>query len=361
VDWLGQDLIVATDDLLTERLLRVIDEGRRTATYKLALLLALIDVVALAPGEQVLPTRDLAALVLEGYYPQTRAYVENDGTERELRQIAIKGSPPLRVALQLRLSGNAAGYRTIGETRRRLPDEYRSAVNTVEDTFVRYPIPLLQVVGNRVLPFLYEVDWPEGTSVASLRKEGRDRIRLLDGVGDRLIVLGPLLRPLIELHWTQDVARWTGVATEDERLRAHLFGSERVAFPRLLRDGLADLQAGRCFYCGDQLTKKCQVDHFLAWSRWPNDAVENLVLADHCNGAKSDHLVAPEHLDRWVAFLKGHSDDLADLAVQGHWSSDRDRSAALVRSAYRCLAPGVPLWLHGKEFLVAAGPVDVCI
>ena len=33
---------MATDDLLIERLLRVIDEGRRTATYKLALLLGII-------------------------------------------------------------------------------------------------------------------------------------------------------------------------------------------------------------------------------------------------------------------------------------------------------------------------------
>jgi len=289
---------VASNDLLTERLLRVIDEGRRTATYKLALLLALIDAVALAPGEPVLLTRDVASRVLEAYYPQTRSYIANDGTERELRQITTKGSPPLRAALQLRLSGAAEGCRTIGETQRRLPDEYSSALNIIEDTFVRYPIPLLQVVGCRVLPSLYEVDWPEGTSAASLRREGRDRIRLLDGVSDRLVVLGPLLRPLIELHWTRDVARWTGVATEDERLRAHLFGSERVLFPRVLRDGLAELQEGRCFYCGALLTQKCQVDHFLAWSRWPNDAVENLVLADQCNAAKSDHLVAPEHLQR---------------------------------------------------------------
>ena len=38
---------MADDDLLIERLLRVIDEGRRTATYKLALLMALIDSAAL--------------------------------------------------------------------------------------------------------------------------------------------------------------------------------------------------------------------------------------------------------------------------------------------------------------------------
>jgi hypothetical protein len=106
---IGDDVEVATDDLLTERLLRVIDEGRRTATYKLALLLALIDGVAAMPGATELPTRRIAANVLAVYYPQTRTYVANDGISRELRQITMKGSPPLRSALRLRLAGDATG------------------------------------------------------------------------------------------------------------------------------------------------------------------------------------------------------------------------------------------------------------
>jgi len=159
----------------------------------------------------------------------------------------MKGSPPLRAVLRLCLHGDAAGCGNAVEVRRDLPEEYRRALDVVEDTFVRYPIQLLQLVGTRVLPFLYEVDWPEGTSVTTLRREGRDRVRFLDGVGDRLVVLGPLLRPLIELHSARDVARWTGVSTEDDRLRAHLFGTDRIPFPVALRDGLAELQEGGCF------------------------------------------------------------------------------------------------------------------
>ncbi|HEX8769388.1 MAG TPA: hypothetical protein VF711_01325 [Acidimicrobiales bacterium] len=347
------------DDLLTERLLRVIDEGRRTATYKLALLLALIDAAALAPGQSEVSTRTLAALVLEIYYPQVRPYVANDGIERELRQITMKRSPPLRAALRLRLHGDAAGCRNIAEAKIRLPDEYARALDAFEDTFVRYPIPLLQVVGNRVLPFLYEVDWPEGTSVSVLRQERRDRVRFLDGVSDRLVVLGPLLRPLLELHWTRDVARWTGVATEDDRLRAHLFGADRVAFPPAVREGLAELQDGSCFYCGTRLSHASQVDHFLAWSRWPNDAVENLVLADRCNGDKSDHLAALEHVDRWVVRLGERSSDLASVASAGRWTSDPARSEALVRSTYRHLVVGIPLWVRGRQFVEALGPVEI--
>ena len=80
---------VADDDLLIERLLRVIDEGRRTATYKLALLIALIDAAAISNGVSEIPTRVVAEQVLALYYPQTRVYVSNVGIERVLRQITM--------------------------------------------------------------------------------------------------------------------------------------------------------------------------------------------------------------------------------------------------------------------------------
>lgn len=350
---------MADDDLLTERLLRVVDEGRRTATYKLALLLGLIDGAALAPGESELPTRAIAERVVEIYYPQTRLYVANDGIGRELRQISMKASAPLQAMHRLRIHGDAAGCRNIGEVRARLASEYALALDRVEETFVRYPIPLLQVVGNRLRPFLYEVDWPEGTSLSLLRRERRDRVRFLAGVADRLIVLGPLLRPLIELHWTRDVARWTGVQTEEDRLRAHLFGADRVTFPSLVREGLMILQNGRCFYCDREVSRTSQVDHFVAWSRWPNDSIENLVLADRCNGDKSDHLAVTDHVQRWLQRNHEHADDLLDVAAAARWPSDPRRTVALARSTYLHIAAGTPLWVLGKDFVEAHGPVQI--
>jgi hypothetical protein len=97
-----------------------------------------------------------------------------------------------------------AGCRSVEMARTAVADVYLQVLSEVEATFVRYPIPLLQVVGTKVIPFLYEVDWPEGTSITRLRVESRDRLRLLPGVADRLIVLGPMFRPLIERHWVRD-------------------------------------------------------------------------------------------------------------------------------------------------------------
>jgi hypothetical protein len=344
-------------DLVVERLLQVIDEGRRTATYKLALLAGLIDAVAMAPGETAIPTRMIAERVLALYYPQTRPFVAHDGIARDLRQISMKSSPVLSAVLRLRVAGDAARCRTLDAVRARLSDVYDEVLDEVEATFVRYPIPLLQVVGTQVVPFLYEVDWPEGTTVRRLRAEGRDRVRLMLGVADRLVVLGPLLRPLIELHWARDVARWSGVALEDTALQAHLFGVERTAFPSDLVAGLNEIQHGRCFYCDEPVVGPGHVDHFLAWSRWPNNAVENLVLADRCNLAKSDHLVTDTHLDRWLTHLDDHAASLADLAHVSRWTTDRQRSVALVRSTDAHLSAGTPLWRHGANFDLAAGPI----
>jgi hypothetical protein len=348
--------MAAVDDLLTERLLRVIDEGRRTATYKLGLLMALIDAAALAPGEAEIPTRVIAQQVLALYYPQTRLYVAAGGIERELRQISMKSSPVLQSALRLRLRGESEGCRTLPEVARKLPQAYAEAVGAVEDTFVRYPIPLLQIVGSQLRPFLYEAEWGEGTTAASLRARHLNRIRLLPGVADRLVVLGPLLRPLIELTWTRDVARWSGVSIEEESLRSHLFGAQRASFPRPFVGALRELQADSCFYCGDRLKSRVEVDHFIAWSRWANDSIENLVVSDACNGAKSDHVAAKEHLQRWLERDSLRA-DLADVAALHRWDSNPERSDALVRTTYGYLATGTPLWVHGKQFVEAPGPL----
>jgi len=320
------------------------------------LLTGIINTVALRPGVTELPTRAIAEHVLELYYPQTRPYVDRNGIAHRTRQITLKSSPVIRAVETLRSFAESIGARDLQQVARRHPTQLARTVEVIEDTFVRYPIPLLQRVGAGVVPFLFAVDWPEGTSIRSLRSRGLDRIRLLEGVADQLAVLGPMLRPLIELHWRRDVARWSAISTEDEDLQSHLFGRDRSTFPAILVAGLRELQEGQCFYCRQPLEVRGEVDHFLPWSRWPNDAIENLVLADRCNGAKSNHLAALRHVDRWRRRLHRDRTRLAQLAERAMWATASDRSEALTHTTYGHLAPGTPLWIRGREFELTSGP-----
>jgi hypothetical protein len=77
-----------------ERLLEVIDSGRRTATYKLALLIALLDLCARHSGSRgrALYTRHIAEQVAVLYRPQVVPYlVPGSGSAVELRQISSAG------------------------------------------------------------------------------------------------------------------------------------------------------------------------------------------------------------------------------------------------------------------------------
>jgi 5-methylcytosine-specific restriction endonuclease McrA len=115
------------------------------------------------------------------------------------------------------------------------------------------------------------------------------------------------VRPLVETHWVRMVASLNGITPEEDHLRRHLFGAERSSFPLALRRGLGMLQSGACFYCGGPLVlERSAIDHFIPWTRWPNDAVENLVLAHSpCNGHKSSRVPpAPSRFATgWTGFV----------------------------------------------------------
>lgn len=342
------------DGMLAERLLQVIDEGRRTATYKLALVLALMDACAegtddrgMAPA--VLHTRTVAEHVLRLYLPQARRYFFGGG-DLELRQITMKQSTVMAAILRLQILQQQHRLHNAHEVARALPDEYKRCLDEVEATFARYPLRLLQVVGKENRPFLYDVDWGESVTLKALHREGGGLIRFRPDAGDQLLRLAPLVRPLVELHWARMVASINRILTEEERLRGHLFGTKRVSFPKALRGGLLELQHHACFYCGSRITVGSQVDHFTPWSRWPNDAIENLVLADRCNNYKSDYLAALPHVDHWATRLTLHGHDIASIAASCDWESEPVRSLSYTRSSYAHLPLGTPLWLSGDQF-----------
>ncbi len=221
----------------------------------------------------------------------------------------------------------------------------------VEYTFARYPILLLQVVGRQDAPFIYDVDWDGRITPSQLARQAGTLI-FRAGAGDELVRLTPLLRPLIELHWTRMVASINRLDLEQSRYHDHLFGAERTPIPRWLRHALADLQERRCFYCRELLTGPQEVDHFIPWAASPNDAVENLVLADRrCNTSKRHHLGAAPHLRRWLDRQHAHQATLANAAHHAGWESAPERTTAITRSCYAHVPMHTPLWLNIDTFV----------
>jgi 5-methylcytosine-specific restriction endonuclease McrA len=346
-----------------ERLLEVIDSGRRTATYKLALLIAFLDLCARhgdvgGRAPEVLYTRDIAEQVAGLYWPQVIPYlVPGSARALELRQITLPRAAIIAAVSAFRRAADAAGATSWHLARYRLPGPYQAMLDQVEITVAEQPLPRLQAVGSTdtVFPFLYELSWGprESFSLTRLRRHGPrgPAIRLLPGAGDELLRLGPLVRPLVELHWTRMVAEINKVATAELDLHRHLFGSDRVLPPRALRDGIAALQDGRCFYCRGTLGAAPQADHFIPRIRCGIDAIENLVLADQrCNNDKRDLLPGPPYVAAWAHRNQRHDTALTSLATASRWDTDPAAVVAVARSIYSHLPQGgTPVWLGFKD------------
>lgn len=119
-------------------------------------------------------------------------------------------------------------------------------------------------------------------------------------------------------------------------------------------DGLRELQDDHCFYCAERLLaregRRPDVDHFVPWSRYPNDAIQNLVVAhQRCNLHKSDFLAAVDHVAHWTLRLDRSGDDLARIAAGVGWETDRDRTRGVARGVYSRLPEDMPLWVLQRE------------
>jgi hypothetical protein len=348
---------------LAEKVLALLGEGRYTATYKYAVLLALMDLClektrADGAAPEMVTTRELAERVVAIYWPHCVPYATEPGGV--LRQ-SLGGRQTQAEIVRL-----ITAFRDTGARMPRRHDAiattdagFRTLVDDVEWKLIEMPLPRLQTFGGREDPFLYRITWDRDVRLRHVRtyQRGRggafdNRLLLVAGVGDALVTLNGMLRPLIHREWAALVARMNGM--EEARLELFLFGRARISLEPV-REGLHDIQRGRCFYCGELLGQGARaphVDHFIPWSRYPNDAIENLVVAhDRCNAGKKDFLAASDHVARWRNRMSG--DDAAallQLADHVRWDAAPDRSVAVARGIYFRLPGDMPLWLRQAEF-----------
>lgn len=355
---------------LAERILAMLDEGARTATYKLAVLAGLMDLCLenTTPdggAPDTVTTRQLAEKVVELYWPQTRLHSDSE------RAVVLRQSTSGQAEIVSRISkfrASLPAVRSCSLTRARVldPSGFARMVEFVEYKLIEMPIPKLQRIGAVREDFLFTIGWhdepaPKRAAVAAYQRgepsDFDNRIRFRVGVGDALVRLYGLLRPILQRKWTQMVAAVNRL--EEARLEDFLFGEERASLDPV-RDELRDLHDGRCFYCAGKIVTAPAIDHFVPWARHAENAVENLVPAhERCNGQKRDFLAAREHVQQWRDRMRERGSDLHAIAERARFEHAPARVLNVARGIYLRLPSNAVLWLRGGEFeTVGVDPLD---
>lgn len=349
-----------------EKIVELLDAGRYTSTYKYAVLLALIDLCLegtqrSGAAPDVVTTRQLAERVVELYWPHTLPFAVR-ATSVVPRQNTTGQAEILTLIRRFREGHAPDPSATHWQSRLAAPDAYERLIRDVEWKLIEMPLPRLQNMGGRQqASFIYVINWNERVAENRVRRYQRGElgafgngVLLLPGVGDYLVQLSGLLRPLIQRRWTAFIAQVNRL--EESQLETFLFGAVRVPTVRI-RAGLWEIQGKRCFYCDGRLTEPtvAHVDHFVPWSRYPDDGLDNFVVADrHCNGWKSNSLAAVAHLARWTRRFSSSSSEqaqLRDLAAASKWLCRPQASLGVAAAIYSRLPSDARLWLRGREFV----------
>jgi len=347
------------DSAFVEKLMTLLDQGQFTATYKFAVLLGLVDLCMEHATEQgaapsSVTTAQLAEKVLALYWPQATAY---RATATVLRQSAGKQQDAKILSLirEFRSQHAPDASTTLARARAAAPGAFAALTRKVEWTLIDMPLPRAQMLSRRGDEdrFLYEISWTVREPVTEGefgRGDFDNVIRFRAGAAEQLVALASVVRPVVQRRWAAKVAQLNTSIVEDAQLEEFLFGATRVSLAPV-RAPLIELHDARCFYCGGKLGRDVDVDHFIAWARHPENAVQNLVPAHPaCNESKSDHLAAAEHVTRWAERLRVRGSDLDDIARRATWEHDAGRALAVARVIYLRLRPDVRLWQARDAF-----------
>jgi 5-methylcytosine-specific restriction endonuclease McrA len=346
-----------------ERLLNLLDQGKFTATYKYAVLLALLDLCLENPrpdgsAPDCLTARQLAEKVVEIYWPQTMPFTAKAGVS-VLAQNRGGQAEIVSAIAKFRSRHAPDPSAPLAQARARAKARFERLVSYVEWKLIEMPLPRLQTVGETDDPFLYRIGWSRSVRRLDVEDEAFDgRIYLLGGSGECLVQFAGLLRPLIQREWARMVATLNRNLIDDSRLEEFLFGCQRIPTDAV-RQPLRELQNNRCFYCEKAIREAAEVDHFIPWARHPDNGIENLVITDwRCNHDKRDFLPAGDYVRRWkIERFERNTSALAQIAERASWDQHPERTISVARTIYLRLPNNAKLWLQGRDFVNAESRV----
>ena len=315
---------------------RIFSEGEFTATYKFALLITISDLaveLGKDTGESLsLDMKQIAEGFVTLYWPMRRPYQSGlPGSQSDILS-QNKGAQASVVNQIMRFNVGASQTLSRAKQTQIWPEVLSRVASIVRDQPARY----LQNIGGSADPFLFEIP------------EARKPLVLKPGVMFCLRRYYGLIHELAKAGWLSHVktnklnAMVIGVKDD---LESFMFGTSRQSLATVASI-LRPLQRDRCFYCGSQLRQdSSEVDHFIAWARYPRDTAHNFVLAHRtCNNAKRDMLAAQRHVEHWLERNASMEGDYAEAMQQSGYLTDLNTSISVARWAYQ---QGIEYGAHG--------------
>ncbi len=339
------------------------ERASMTGTNKLGLLLALLD---LAPeridDNRPIARDELAERYLGIHWEHARPYGE----------IELRHSSPNKVRNDMSVANDTVVMQQIHLLRRQLQEQGRGnlrdqnldvvqsrvggtdwwdqswdrAIVNTKRSLWKNPIDKLQNIPGQPKPFLYE----------SLGQE----VKFIPGVAKALTKFAGVLRPLVEFRFAEVVAKVNkdklGHLAEYQ-IHEHLFGSGRSMPSRSMRDDLVEVQDNRCVYSDVPLDAgRRSLDHVMPWSLTKLSQIENFVMTTtSANSSKSDSLLGPELLDRWLEHLNSRSSQMSQIAEKYSWPSDLARVCRTSYNIYKALDPTSGVWQGEGEGILPIG------
>ncbi len=318
----------------------ILDGGQFVASYKFALLIALADIsVECAPaadGSLRITLDQLSERFIEVYWRQAAPFRgkeplwQNTGTQAAM------------ISTIARVRGGAG---SLAQARR--SHRWAALVSRARAILLDQPLWRLQRVGPQTLACFYDQQLHDDAIVLKPRVPAC--FRALYGTVQAIVQLA-------WLRYVQNLPRNQALLGAGHDVAAFLFGADRnVLTP--LRDGLADLQHGQCFYCQTALRGQSEVDHFIPWVRYPRDLGHNFALAHRaCNHSKRDLLADVPHLERWASRNGTAGNALKELFDRIKMQHEADTSARVSEWCYGSVEEaGGLVWLRKEELVPLSG------
>lgn len=324
----------------------LLESGSYTSTYKFALLMALVNVTIESEfhGNAALfiSYEQLAEQFIKLYWNQSLPFASQDNINDEAVLSQNKGSQAVVIVKIIELQNKQSN---INKAKISYPNDWAKMRKAIAQNIHKNPAKFLQTPENIERTFLYSYD-----------EKNKDGITLNKGIAYCLAHFSGIVFKLCEQYWTdfvRDNKRNQHLFNHDTDLKGFLFDQSRQNLASLL-PMLIEIQDCQCFYCAKPLKKDMEIDHFIPWSKYPNDTAHNFVLADRsCNNAKRDYLADIPFYERWRLRNQNYNKDITDFALQQGFAAQLATSEQIAKWAYNLAKENQNLvWLPPKTFKV---------